>query len=188
LKTKCPEAPTLTVGPLQALLPGRDGANLSKQPEGNSGEQIADSIRMSSEVREEPVHEVLKQHHVWYEVNPYYVSFGQRLQAGFDVDLYGTLEKDQLPLYRSEGARAVVNYFETVAQEIRLEVGQRCTIEVIPYTDSVVLDTQHHFQREVMLRIRISHDRGLDQPAGPPEEKAQAAILEKLHELGVKQG
>jgi hypothetical protein len=38
-----------------------------------------------------------------------------------------------------------------------------------------------------MLRIRISHDRGLDQPEGPAEEQALRAILESLRELKVRQ-
>jgi formate hydrogenlyase transcriptional activator len=42
------------------------------------------------------------------------------------------------------------------------------TMEVIAYADSVVLDTNQHFRPQAMLRIRISHARGLDQPEGPP--------------------
>src|SRR5260370_20409502 len=146
-----------------------------------------------SDVREAYVHEVLEQHHARYEVRPYYVVLDQRpagappreqrIQAGFDVDVYGTLEREQLPLYRSEGARTVVNYFQTIAQQIQSKVGQQCTIEVIPYADSMILDTHQHFQPQAMLRIRISHDRGLDQPEGPPEEQALMAIRETLHAL-----
>jgi hypothetical protein len=39
-----------------------------------------------------------------------------------------------------------------------------------------------------MLRIRITHGRGLDQPAGAPEERALKEIQEQLHVLGVKPG
>ena len=75
-----------------------------------------------------------------------------------------------------------MRYFEALGC-----VGQQYTIEIIPYVDSLVLDTHEHFQPEVMLRIRISHGRGLDQPEGPPEEKALNAIRETLHELEVRQ-
>ena len=152
---------------------------------------------MASNVRELDVREVLEAHHVRYEVRPYYVVFDQRpanappkaqkVQAGFDVDLYGFLEKEQLPLFHSEGARKVVKYFETVAQQISSKVGNSCTIEVIPYADSIVLDTHQHLQPEVMLRIRISHDRGLDQPQGPAEEQALLAVRETLRQLGSRQ-
>ena len=152
---------------------------------------------MATDVREADIHDVLEQHQARYEVRPYYVILDQRpagappiehkVQAGFDVNLYGAVEKEQLPLYRSEGARKVVNYFEAVAQEIQSKVGQHCTVEVIPYTDSLVLDTTRHFRPEATLQIRISHDRGLDQPAGPSEERALDAIRETLHKLEVKE-
>jgi hypothetical protein len=152
---------------------------------------------MASDVRESDIHEVLEQYHVRYELRPYYVVLDrrtagtqpveQRVQAGFDLDLYGALEKWQLPLFRSEGARRVVSYFESVAQELQLKAGERCTVEIIPCTDSVVLDTHEHFRPQAMLRIRISHDRGLDQPAGPSEEQALKAIRETLHELEVRE-
>ena len=152
---------------------------------------------MATDIREADIHDVLEQHHARYEVRPYYVILDQRpagatpieqkVQAGFDVNLYGALEKEQLPLYRSEGARMIVNYFEAVAQEIQSKVGQHCTIEVIPYTDSLVLDTTEHFRPQAMLGIRISHDRGLDQPAGPSEDQALEAIRETLHQLKIKE-
>jgi hypothetical protein len=61
------------------------------------------------------------------------------------------------------------------------------TVEVIPSEESLVLDAQHDLQPEVMLRIRISHRRGLDQPKGPAEEEALGAVRETLHQLGVTQ-
>src|SRR5258707_13499575 len=109
---------------------------------------------MATDVREADIHEVLEQHHARYEVRPYYVILDrrpagappieQKVQAGFDVDLYGALEKVQLPLYRSEGARMVVNYFEAVAQGIQLKVGQKCSIEVITSENLLVPDTCQH--------------------------------------------
>jgi len=152
---------------------------------------------MGSDVRELDVHEVLQSHHVRCEIRSYYVVLDQRpagappkeqkVQAGFDVDLYGVLENEKLTLYYSEEARGVVKHFETVAQEIQSRVGNHCTIEVIPYADSMVLDTHQHFRPEVLLRIRISHDRGLDQPEGPAEEQALIAVREALLEVGVRQ-
>jgi hypothetical protein len=152
---------------------------------------------MATDVREADIHEVLEQYHARYEVRPYYVILDQRpagaapieqkVQAGFDVNLYGTLEKEQWPIFRSEGARSVVSYFEAVAREIESKAGQHCTIEVTPYTDSVVLDTTQHFCPQAVLQIRISHARGLDQPEGPSEERALEAIRETLHKLEIKE-
>ena len=152
---------------------------------------------MAGDVRELDVHEALEVHHVGYEVRPYYVVLDQRpagappkeqkIQAGFDVDLYAAAEKYQVPTFDSEDAHVVMDYFESLAREVQSAAGQHCTVEVIPSPDSLVLDTQKHFQPQVMLQIRVSHERGLDQPAGPSEEQALKAIREALHELGVRE-
>jgi hypothetical protein len=152
---------------------------------------------MASDVRETDVQQVFERHHVRYEVSPYYVVLDLRVvgappverkvQAGFDVNVYGTLiVKEQFLPYHTDEARMVVDYFEKAAREIQSRVGQNCTIEVTPCADSVVLDTQQHLQPQVMLQIRISHTRGLDQAQGPSEEQALEAIRETLRELGAR--
>ena len=151
---------------------------------------------MATDVRNAEIHEILDRYHVRYEVRPYYVVWDQRpegrepieqrVNAGFDVDLYGALEKPQFPLFHTDDARAVVNYFESLAHEVQESVGQQCTIEITP-SQSLVLNPQEHFQSQAMLQIRISHERGLDQPAGPPEQEALKQIREALHELGARE-
>jgi hypothetical protein len=144
---------------------------------------------MSSDVHRVDIHDVLERHQVRYEVRPYYVAprTEQKVQAGFDVNLYGTLATWRLPLYGSEEGRGIVEYFESVARKIQSKVGHLCTVEIIPESDSLILDPQHHFRPQAMLRIRISHDRGLDQPGGPAEEQALKAIRETLRELEVNE-
>jgi hypothetical protein len=152
---------------------------------------------MATDVRRADIDEVLKRYNIRYEVRPYYVVLDQRpagtpsierkVQAGFDVNLYGALDREHMPLFRTEGGRMVLDYFESVAQEVQSKAGQHCTVEIIPSVDSVILDTEHQFRPQAMLRIRISHDRGLDQPEGPSEEQALNAIRETLHELAVKE-
>jgi hypothetical protein len=60
-----------------------------------------------------------------------------------------------------------------------------CSIEVIPFHSTVILDTRREFQAEGMVRIRISHTRGLHQPAGMAEEKAMKVIVNRLRDLGL---
>ena len=144
---------------------------------------------MAIDIGKLDIHEVLERHQVRYEVHPYYIAspIGQRVQTGYDVDLYGTLESWHLPLYVSQEGHSVVDYFESLADEIQLKVGHQCTIEIIADSDSLTLDAQHHFRPQAMLRIQIGHDRGLDQPKGPAEEQALQAIRERLHELKVRE-
>ena len=147
---------------------------------------------MASEVREADLHEILERHQVRYEVRPYYVvpepGSGRKIQAGFDVFLYGTLDKMRLPLFGDAEGNKVVDYFQTAAEQIQSKREKyHTTVEVMPCGDSLVLDTHHHFRPEAVLQIRIGHDRGLDDPAGPSEEQALDEIHEILHELGVRQ-
>jgi hypothetical protein len=150
---------------------------------------------MAGEVGQVDVRTLLERYHVHYGVHPYYVVWEQRpdgapalderIQAGFDIDLSGTVDKLELPDLHPEEYGALVGYFEAVGREVQKTVGQECTVEVIPYPISLAFDT--HLQPEAMLRIRISHCRGLNQPAGPAEEQALIAIRTKLHELGVRE-
>jgi hypothetical protein len=152
---------------------------------------------MTTDVRKADIHEVLGRYHVRYEVRPYFVIWDQRpesapatqqkVQAGFDVDLYAAVEKYQVPVFDSEDARIFTEHFESLAREVQSAAGQHCRVEVIQSRDSLVLDTQAHLQPQVMLQIRVSHGRGLDQPAGPSEEQALKAICEALHELGIRE-
>jgi hypothetical protein len=152
---------------------------------------------MGSDMEVADIHEIVERRNARYEVRPYYVvldqrpaggpPIDQRITAGFDVDIYGTLEKEQFPLYHSEEGHRIVRYFETIGAAIQSKIGQSCTVEVIPYSESVVLDTHQHFQPQAVLRIRISHDRGLDQPAGPAEDQALSAVRETLRELEIRE-
>jgi hypothetical protein len=151
---------------------------------------------MATEVGQADVHALLNRYRVRYEVHPYYVVWEQRpegapplvqrVQAGFDVDLSGTVDKMELPNLHSEEYGTVVRYFEAVAREVQSKVGQHCTVEVVSYPDSLVLETREHLQPEAMLTIRISHCRSQDQPEGPAEAQALNAVLDRLHGLDVR--
>ena len=144
----------------------------------------------------ENVRELIKQYQAFCEVAPYYVvieerpSNGaitkQRIQAGFDIDVYGVksgLEPGPLSDY-ALGCAA----FREVAQTVTSQTGDSCSIEIIPFASTVIVDTRRYFQPEGMIRIRITHGRGLGQPAGEPEEKALKAIVTQLHDLGIRSG
>jgi hypothetical protein len=103
---------------------------------------------------------------------------GPRIQGG----------ASRLPVNGAGRSRAhtAVSYFESAAQEIQSTAGQSCTVEVTPFTNSVVVNPQEQFQSEGMLRIRISHARGVGRPEGPSEELALKTTEALLRELGIK--
>jgi hypothetical protein len=141
----------------------------------------------------ENVENLIKQHHAFYEVSPSYVeleeshgkprSATRRIQNGFDVDVYGERnngEPEPSPEY-AQGYEVLQKIAETTAHR----ASDFCSVEVIPFPSTVFLDIQNHFQAEAILRIRISHYRGLDQPAGVPEQRALDEIEKQLQSLGV---
>jgi len=153
------------------------------------------------------IHELIKQHGAFYEVLPYYIvqeertnSSGEtnkivqeertkgtraikRIQAGFDIDVYGIKPSDE----KHPGRDYVLGYvaLEKLVETILPQSGESCSVEVIAFPSEVVFDAKRQFQEEGMLRIRITH-KGL-QPAGKPEERALKEIKERLHDLGLSQ-
>ena len=138
----------------------------------------------------ENIRELIEQHHSFYEVLPYYIVQEQRthgttkrIQVGFDIDVYGTKPSHE----RHPGRDYLLGYLELekLVETILPKTGEACSVEVISFPSTVVLDTKRQFQEEGMLRIRITH-KGL-QPAGEPEERALKEIKERLHDLGLRQ-
>ena len=138
--------------------------------------------------------ELVKEHQAFYEVTPYYVVLqenpgtflpkNRRIQAGFDVDIYGvnTNREPLLPGPDYALGHAEVQRF---AEEISCHTTDSCSLEVIAFPERVAFGGPSHTQPEGMLRLRISHRRGLDQPAGPQEEQALKEVEHQLRALGV---
>jgi len=138
----------------------------------------------------ENIHELVEQHDAFYQVLPYYIvqeepthRTTKRIQAGFDIDVYGMKASHE----QHPGRDYVLGYvaLEKVVEAILLHTAEPCSVEVIPFPSTVVFDAKRQFQEEGMLRIRITH-KGL-QPAGETEERALKEIKERLHDLGLRQ-
>jgi hypothetical protein len=137
----------------------------------------------------ENIHELIEQTHARYEVLPYYIvqeephGTTKRIQAGFDIDVYGVKPSH----VRHPGRDYVLGYvaLENLVETILPHTDEVCSVEVISFPSTVFLNTKTQFQEEAMLRIRITH-RGL-QTAGEPEELTLKEIKERLHDLGFNQ-
>jgi hypothetical protein len=144
----------------------------------------------------ENVRAVIERHHGFYEVMPYYVLLEEgphgakatprRIQAGYDIDVYGI--KSSLEPEAASDYALIYAALQEVVETIVPHTSDACLIEVIPFGSTVILDTGRPLQPEGMLRIRITHGRGLDQPAATPEEGALKEVQEQLRILGVKPG
>jgi hypothetical protein len=139
--------------------------------------------------------ELLERHHARYEVSSYYVlldvrkpgtpAVQQRIRAGFDVDLYATGSGHE-PLLSKGEFRTTIHDLCAAFREVLAPANGAHNIEIIPFETSVVLNVEHHLDPEALVRIRITHTRGLDQPAGELEQKTLDDVIGLLHTLGVR--
>jgi len=141
--------------------------------------------------------EIFIRHHARYEVSPYFVLLDRRtlgappsqrrIHAGFDVDLYGNGFDDSAALsVENSELRETLNELGAACREAAAHAAGYSRIEIIPWNATLVLNVKSHLEPEALVTIRITHSRGLDQPAGSTEERALADVLGNLYSMGVK--
>ena len=146
---------------------------------------------------DEKIRQLIEQHHAYYEVAPYYIVIDEgygtpaaktrRIQHGFDVDVYGIKTSDDrgLPATSPDYAlgRAVL---QKLAKTISSHCTDNCSIEIAPFGSTEFLAPKDHFQTSAKLQVRITHRRGLDQPAGFSEQQALEELEKQLQSLGIR--
>jgi hypothetical protein len=142
------------------------------------------------------VREIIKRREAFYEVLPYFILYEERLpgravttrriHAGFNVDVYGNVAASELG-GSPDGALSYA-VLRDIAETVASHSIDSCSIEVILFNSTLILDSRRKFQPEGLMRIRITHSRGLDQPAGEPEESVLKATLAQLDDLGIGYG
>ena len=142
------------------------------------------------------VRQVIKFHHCYSEVSPYHIVIEQRpvggpvsvrrVQAGFDLDIYGvktSSEPDPSAEYW-----LVYTELKNVVDAVRHESDRSCSIEVIPFGSTIVLDTRNHLRPMAMLRIRVTRNGNILEPSGTAEIQALKALEAQLSRLGIGSG
>ncbi len=145
------------------------------------------------------IHTLVEEHEAFYEVLPYYVVFEQdheglppvthRVQAGFEVDVYGVNRSKHLVAPGSDpdyelGYEALKRLADNVSQKAT----DSCCLEVAEFPSTVIFDAKRHDSAEAILQIIISHGRGLDKPCGPAEQRALDELEKELAGIGIKRG
>ena len=139
---------------------------------------------------------LVQEHHAFYEVSPYYIVLDERpvglpattqtVQAGFNVDVYGVRTEDTEPAMPppQEYALAYAE-LQKLAERVSKRASDSCSLEVIPFPSVAIIDSRNQGQVEAMIRIQISHERGLNQPAGSAEHRALEEVENQLKSLGI---
>ena len=139
------------------------------------------------------ISQILESHHCYLEVSPYYIVAEDRpvgaavtvrkIHAGFDLDIYGVkMGHDPNP---PAEYWLVYDTMREIADAVRHEHGRACSVEVIPFGSTIVLDTRNHLQPMALLRIRVAHSGDIHEAAGAPEHEALKAIEAQLSALGL---
>ncbi len=138
---------------------------------------------------------LVKEHHAFYEVSPEYVEFEDRpvgrpaktgrVQAGFNVDVYAVRTEDTEPAMPAPDKYALgYAALQKIAERVSQHATDSCSLEVIPLPLVAIIDARDR-KVEYLVRIQISHERGLDQPAGPAEQRALEEVENELKSLGI---
>lgn len=144
----------------------------------------------------EDVRSLAEQHQAFYEISPYYVivddtaersaSSGRRIQAGFDIDIYGVSTSNRVEAPEPDEYETGYIELQKMAEDVLRRIGgDSWTLDVIPFPSTAFFDVQHQGKLEAMIRLRISHCGDLGQPAGAPEQNALDEIEKLLKTLGI---
>ena len=142
------------------------------------------------------VREIIESHHCFCEVSSYYIVSEdrpvegavsvRRVHAGFDLDIYGVkMSRQPVP---PAVFWLVYTKLKEVVDVVRHENNHACSIAVIPFGSTIVLDTRNCLRPMAMLRIRITHNRAAHEPACAVEQEALKAVEAQLSELGITAG
>jgi len=139
------------------------------------------------------IRQLFQRHQAFYEIQPYYVMVDgpsdnemKKVHAGFDIDICGVrTEPDPWPPPDYINAAHVL---QDTVRRILPHTSDLCELEVIPFHSSVFLDCHHRFRQQGILRIRITHCRGLRLPSAEPELSALDEVEQELQALGVTPG
>lgn len=138
---------------------------------------------------------LVQEHHAFYDVSPYYVLLDERpvgspattrtVQAGFNVDVYAVRTEDTEPAMPPPHEYALAYAeLQKLADRVSLHASDFCSLEVIPFFSTAIIDSRNHGQVEALIRIQIAHGRGLNLPAGLPEQRALQEVERELNSLG----
>lgn len=143
----------------------------------------------------EKLQQVVREYHVFYEVLPYHVlieeGHGSRnatrriIQGGFDVDVHGISNKNEVELPPPGEYALAYGQLKKIADTVQHDASD-CSIEVIPFPETVFSEARENLRSEAVIRIRISHRRGIDQPVGLAERRALEEVEKQLQGLGIR--
>ena len=144
---------------------------------------------MVSEGTEE-LRELSQKHRVCYEVWPETLMVGeQRVKVGFELELHAGHAHQETNLL--PGCPKCVETFHDlrrIAEWILPQEERESYYEIEPFDHAIRELPSHNLRPEVVLKIKILHKHGFDQPVDYCEERCLRDMRGKLAALGIRQG
>jgi hypothetical protein len=138
------------------------------------------------------IHSLVEKHRAFYEVVPHYVVLdgptgsagARRVQAGFDVNVYGINPSDALATPPPDVYGVGYGELRRVVGRVSDTVEHSCSLDLMPFPAKMMLNVRNNAKVTAVYRIRITH-WGQGQPVGEAVERALAAIEAELGALHV---
>jgi hypothetical protein len=141
------------------------------------------------------IRSLIEEHDAFYEVLPYYGPTNnghlsnpagiQRIQAGFNVDIYGVRTADDEPIPPpAEEYWLGWAELQKIADTVSEYMADSCSLDVIPFPSVAIIDARDG-KVESLLRLRISHRAGIDGPVGVAEQRALDEVEKQLKAMGL---
>jgi hypothetical protein len=104
---------------------------------------------------------LVKEHRAFYEVSPYYVEVeerpvgrpvtARRVQAGFNVGVYGVRTEDKkLAMPRADEYALGYAELKRLAQKVSQHTTDSCSLGVSQFPSTAIIDTRHRGQVEAI--------------------------------------
>jgi hypothetical protein len=112
---------------------------------------------------------------------------GERIQVGYELDLYARIPAEIAPGgERQDAVLAIWDRLRQIAEALAPEEPAHDRLEVEPFDAAGRLRPETGFAPEVLLKARIFHASDYFKPASADERHQLRPLEERLHELGLR--
>ena len=147
-------------------------------------------VSESSKDRTHQLKALAQKHRVCFEVWPETLMVkGQKTKVGFELELYGSHSHGETKLL--PGCSICVETFRDlrqIAEWILPKEERDSYYDIEPFDHAIREVPSHNLRPEVILKVKILHKHGFDQPVDACEERCLKEMKKNLAELGVRQG
>lgn len=134
---------------------------------------------------------LVRKHRVCWEVWPlfYLDDTGNKVQIGFDLEIFGTHSNEQQTLeHGTHESAEILQDLKKLAESIVPRDQQYCRSEIQVFDNLIQFSPLRRFRDDFTVGIKITHRSGYDRPVDACEIECLKQLQENLHKLGAQKG